>query len=197
MKRRFALMAPLLLGACSILPDRPYQEKRAWPLIVDQPNVRRPRTRGKVLLVRTVTAAPGLQDRGLLTLQADGSMRTSLYEEWIAPPAAAVEESLRRWLAGSGLFAAVVSPGSRGTPDLVLECELTALWADPAAHRTVAGIAFALFDERNRAQAVLAQHAVTGTAPLAALEPQASVDAQKQALADAFGQIEKDLAKFA
>lgn len=197
MKRRFALMAPLLLGACSILPDRPYQEKRAWPLTVARPTARRPRSRGKVLLVRTVTAAPGLQDRGLLTLQADGSMRTSFYEEWIAPPAAAVEESLRRWLAESGLFAAVIAPGSRGTADLVLECELTALWAEPAAHRAVAGLAFALFAGRYSAQALLVQHAVTGTAPLAKLEPQASADAQKQALADAFGQIEKGLAKFA
>ncbi len=98
MKRRVVLLAPLLLGACSILPDRPYQEKRAWPLTVDRPNAPRPRTRGKVLLVRSLTAAPGLQDRGLLTLQADGSMRTSVYEEWISPPALAVEASLRRGL---------------------------------------------------------------------------------------------------
>ncbi len=91
----------------------------------------------------------------------------------------------------------MISPGSRATPDLVLEFDLTALWADPAAHRAVAGLAFALLGERSRAQAVLAQRAVTGTAPLAALEPQASVDAQRQALADAFGQVEKDLAKFA
>src|SRR3712207_7059154 len=46
--------------------------------------------------------------------------------EWVAPPAELVEEALRRWLTGSGLFSAVTVPGSRARSDLVLETELTA-----------------------------------------------------------------------
>ena len=197
MKRRALLLAPWLMGACSVLPERPYAQKRDWPLAVRRPADLPSRAGGGVLLVRSLAAAPGLEERGLHALQPDGSMRVSYYEQWITPPAQGVEEALRQWLAASGLFAAVLAPGSRVAADLVLEGELTALWAEPAAARAVAGLAFALLDQRHGGAAVLAQQAVAGTAPLGAPNAPASVAAQQLALADAFGQIERSLAAFA
>ena len=44
------------------------------------------------------------------------------------PPAQAVEDGLRQWLAATGLFGAVLAPGSRLAADLVLEGDLTAFW---------------------------------------------------------------------
>ncbi len=197
MKRRAWLLAPLLAGACSVLPERPYAQKRDWPLAVRRPDELPSRASGGVLLVRGLAAAPGLEDRGLHALQADGSMRVSYYEQWITPPVQGVEEALRQWLAASGLFAAVLAPGSRVAADLVLEGELVALWTEPASHRAVAGIAYALLDQRHGATAVLTQQTVAGTAPLGAPNAPASVAAQQLALADAFGQIERGLAAFA
>jgi ABC-type uncharacterized transport system auxiliary subunit len=193
MKRRTLLLAPLLTGACSVLPERPYAQKRDWPLAVRRPVGQPPRAGGAVLLVRGLAAAPGLEDRGLHALQPDGSMRVSYYEQWITPPAQGVEETLRQWLAASGLFAAVLAPGSRAAADLVLEGELTALWTEPASGRAVAGLAYALLDQRHGAAAVLTQQVVVGTAPLRIPSAPASVDAQQRALADAFGQIERSL----
>lgn len=194
MKRRMLLAFPLLAGACSVLPERPYAQKRDWPLAVRRPTDVPPRRGGHVLLVRTMTTAPGLNDRGLHTLQQDGSMQIDYYEEWLVPPAQGVEDSLRYWLVASGQFAAVLSPGSRLTSDFALESDLTALWTDAGSGRAVAGISFVLLDQRRSSTAVLIQQTVTGTAPLEGTDAAAAVDAQKRAVADALARIEAFLA---
>ena len=78
-----------------------------------------PNPRGRVLLVRDVRAGPGLEVRGLQWLQRDGSVHVDFYEQWAVPPAQAVEDDLRQWLADAGLFRAVVAPGSRLNADFV------------------------------------------------------------------------------
>jgi ABC-type uncharacterized transport system auxiliary subunit len=134
MRRRLILgAAPAFLAGCSVLPTREYQQRRDWPLLPRRSTVAASRKRGRVLLIRTVSAAPGREARGVQWLLKDGSLNTDYYEQWAVPPAQAMEEALRRWLSDAGLFAAVVAPGSRITPDLVLEAELTALVADPQA----------------------------------------------------------------
>ena len=190
MKRRGLLAATLTLGACSVLPERPFEAKREWPLVVQRPAILPPRPGGGVLLVRSLTAAPGLEDRGLHTLQSDGSMVIAIYETWVSPPALAAEEQLRRWLGDAGLFAAVIGPGSRLTADFVLEAELTALWVDLATGRATAGLASALLGQRNGATRVLRQQAVRGSAAVTGAGAAAAVQAQCRALADAFAQTE-------
>ena len=138
-KRRAVLASLLGLGGCG-LSQRPYLERRQWPLIVRRPTTEPARPRGRVLLVRTVRAGPGLEARGLQSLQPDGSVKVDFYEEWAVPPAQAVEDDLRQWLAASGLFAAVLAPGSRLPADLVLEGDLTAFWADVPAMRARASL---------------------------------------------------------
>src|SRR5215472_8066786 len=131
MRRRRVLALPLLLAACG-LSERPYAERRQWPLLIRRPNALPPRTGGRILEVRPINAGPGLEVRGLQSLEGDGSLHTAFYEEWAVPPAEGIGDALRLWLAGSGKFGAVVAPGSRLTADLVLEGELTALWTEPA-----------------------------------------------------------------
>ena len=87
MNRR-ALLLPLLLAGCG-LSERPYAERRQWPLIAPRPTALPPRPGGKVLEVRGFRAGPGLEARGLQSLDADGSIRTGFYEEWAVPPAQA------------------------------------------------------------------------------------------------------------
>ena len=197
MKRRALLLAPLLVAACNALPERPYPQKRDWPLVVRRPAALPPRAGAGVLLLRGLAAAPGLEERGLHALQPDVSMRVSYYEEWLVAPALGIEDALRQWLADSGLFAAVLAPGSRMNADLVLEGELTALWTEAAARRAVAGLAYALLDQRHGAATVRDQRAISGTAPLTSPDAPASVAAQLRALAEVFGQIEQALAAFA
>lgn len=194
MRRRTMLLAPLGLAACQVVPQRPYQPTRIWPLEVARPRPLPPVPRGPVLLLRDMQAAPGLQSRPLLALQADGSLRGDAYETWSAPPAEAAGAALRGWLAGAGLFAAVLAPGSRLNASLILEAELTALWAEPAAHRARASIGFNLLSQRGSDTALLRQSVAEGIAPLDGDGAAALSAAQLQALAACFSQIEQTIA---
>ena len=108
-----------------------------------------PARRGPVLLLRSVRAAPGMDNRGLRIVGAGGQVDTEFYNEWAAPPVELVEEAMRQWLAGSGLFSAVVSPGSRLRAGVVLESELLRLQAEPRAGLARAGLAALLLAGRD------------------------------------------------
>ena len=168
MKRRL-LLAGLGLTGCSVLPQRPYLDRRDWPLEAHRDTTLPPRRFAPVLLVRSLRAAPDLGVRGLRTLQPDGSVRADPYEQWSVPPAEAVEDQLRAWLAASGLFAAVLAPGSRAHPDLVLEGELLTLIADPAHAISRAALGLVLLDLRPAASRVLLQAEIQAQAPLTQL----------------------------
>ena len=183
MRRRALLALPAALAGCSILPSRPYLERREWPLAARRPVSMPPRPNGPVLLVRTLRVAPGLEARGLQVLQPDGSVHTDFYEEWSVPPADAVEDSLRRWLAAAGLFSAVLAPGSRARADLALEGELLTLVADPAAGECRAALGLVLLDLRPAPVRVAKQAEVRGQATLAGRSAPAVAAAGNAALA--------------
>ena len=64
-----AALATALVGSgCSVLPSQPYLQRRDWPMVVRRPATLPSRPGGRVLLVRTVEAGPGLERRGLQTL---------------------------------------------------------------------------------------------------------------------------------
>jgi cholesterol transport system auxiliary component len=195
MKRRIMLTALVGVAGCSVLPSQPYVEKRDWPLAADRPTTLPPPQKGRVLLVRAVTAAPGLDRRGVQWLLPDGSLHIDYYEHWAVPPAQAAEESLRRWLAGSGLFAAVVGPGSRMNADLVLEGELTAFVGDPANGVARATLSVVLLDQKALTTTVMMQLSITGTAPLSSNRPQDVVGALRGALGSAMAQTEQAIAR--
>ncbi len=191
--RRRVLLLPLLLGACG-LSERPYAERREWPLVVRRPETLPPRRGGKVLLVRSLGAGPGLDQRGLQSMQPDGSIRTAFYEEWQVPPAEAVEDSLRRWLAASGLFAAVLAPGSRLPADLALEGELTALWTEPGGGRSDATLGVSVIDQTGAATRIVLQNSFSAYAPLGTPNPPDAAASMRASLALVFGQVEAALA---
>jgi ABC-type uncharacterized transport system auxiliary subunit len=190
--RRGFILLPLALAACG-LAERPYAERREWPLLVPRRKSLPPRSGGKVLEVRTLRAGPGLEARGLQSLEPDGSIRTAFYEEWAVPPAQGAEDALRRWLADSGRFAAVVAPGSRMPSDLVLEGELTALWSEPAAGRAHAAIGVVVVDQPGTVPRIVLQRTFSADAPLAGAAPPDDAAAQIAALAEVFRGIETAL----
>lgn len=195
--RRSLILALLALPACSVLPDRPHVEPRRFPLVPERPAGTGRRRGRRVLLVRVMRSAPGLDSRSLRTLGADGTVSTDFYNEWTAPPAELAEEAIRRWLGASGLFAAVVVSGSRARPDLVLETELTALVAEPAVRRARAGIAAVMLSEGGGdAGRVIGQFTIEGTAPLDGGTPAAAAVAMVAALAAALTELESKVAAF-
>jgi cholesterol transport system auxiliary component len=195
------LSLPASLGACSAI-NRPYQEVQRYALAPERPRREPPAKRAPVLLLRSVRAAPGMDNRGLRLVGGAGQVDTEFYNEWAAPPVELVEEAMRQWLAASGLFAAVVSPGSRLRAGLVLEAELLRLQAEPRNGLARAGLAALLLDEpRDGAQArILGQFTPEGTAPLAGgarredkMPASEAAAAMREALAAALAALERDL----
>ena len=194
MRRRSLLTGAAVLAGCSILPQQSPVQRRDWPLDVARIPALPARRRGKVLLVRGVRAAPGLEGRGLQWLQPDGSVHLDFYEEWAVPPAQAVEDELRQWLADAGLVGAVSAPGSRLNADLVLEGELTAFSADLKAGVARASLALVLLDQRPSPIRVLLQKTESAEVKLPGNDPPAIVEALKAALVEVLRQTERDVA---
>jgi ABC-type uncharacterized transport system auxiliary subunit len=193
MNRRLALA--FLLPGCSVLPDRPYVETRRYSLAASRPNDA-PRRSGSrdAVLVRDMRAGPGLDRRGLRSIRADGTLAIAAYAEWVAPPAEAVEASLREWLRTSGLFAGVAAPGSRISAALVLETELLALEVEATGAARVA-IAGLLVEETGLASVRLrGQFVARGSAPPEGDDDAAHARAMVAALAEALAGVEAELA---
>jgi cholesterol transport system auxiliary component len=194
MRRRRLLAGAAALGGCSVLPQAPYVQRRDWPLDVRREASLPPRPRGRVLLVRTIRAAPGLEARGLQWLQQDGSVHIDFYEQWAVPPAQAVEDDLRRWLADAGLFSAVVAPGSRLNADFILEGELDSFVADISANSARVAVALVLLDQRLTPTKVLLQKTESAETRLTGTEPPAIAAGLKAALVEVLRSAETDVA---
>jgi ABC-type uncharacterized transport system auxiliary subunit len=191
LSRRIVLLGSGVLAGCSVLPARPYQERREWPLDVPPPQAAGGMGR-KVLLLRALRGAPGMDTRGLRTILPDGAERIANWEEWAVPPPQGVEEDLRQWLAASGLFAAVVMPGSTVKADLVLEGELLALAADLPTGSARAALSVVLLREPG-SRPVL-QRSFVGTSPLQGQDGPALAAAMRAAVTSMLMQVQSAVA---
>jgi cholesterol transport system auxiliary component len=195
MKRRLLLSGVLALGSCSVLPSIPNVQQRDWPLDVRRPSALPPPPRGRTLMVRTIRAGSGLDVRGLQWLQSDGSVHVDFYEQWAVPPAQAVEDDLRRWLADAGLFSGVVAQGSRLSTDFVLEGELNSFVADLNAGVARVALALVLMDQRPNPIKVLLQKTERAEMKLDGSDPPAIATAMKAALSEVLRLSEADVAR--
>lgn len=189
-RRRLLLVAPLALSACaSLLPAQKYTPRVSWPLQPAPPASAPPAPGGPVLLVRPITAAPGLEARGLQSLAPDGSLSVDYYNLWAVPPADAVTQALLDWSQASGMFSAVITPGSRLQPDLILEGELTALLADRTHGEARVALTLVVIKPGTGGTAVpLRQALLQAAMPLPADNPAALAQAQAEALAQVLAQ---------
>jgi cholesterol transport system auxiliary component len=198
MKRRIVLAAPMLLAGCaSLLPKQTYIPRVSWPLNPQPPQSQAANEAGQVVLLRGLDAGPGMSDLAVQTLQADGSLTTSYYNQWAVTPAAAASEVLANWLTASGAFSAVVSPGSRLNASLIVEGELTELVSDLGRNQARAVLTLVVIQNTNGTTRPLAQQRIIGTAPLSGTGYGAQVSAQSAALANAIGQAVSLVTRFA
>lgn len=193
-RRRWLLATGVALAGCSVLPAQPYLQRRNWPLVVRRSTSLPANPRGRALLVRDLTAGPGLESNGLQWLQPDGSVHVDFYEQWAVPPAEAVTDDVRHWLADAGLFSAVLASGSRMNADFVLEGELDALLGDLGNNRARVALALVLLDQRPSTTKVLLQKTERVEVPLTGNDPPAIVQAVKAALAEVLRETEADIA---
>ncbi len=192
---RRALALPLagLVAACGNPLSRPYPEKQIFVLRAPRPGPRDPLPRPRLLLMRDVDAAAGVEARGLVTRLDDSRQQTDFWNEFALPPARLVDDQLRRWLDASGAVSAVLDSGSRARADVVLEPTLTALSADatdpqkPAAQVTMAVL---LLNAAQSPPRLAVQETIAQRVPIANTEPASIVAGMNQALVAIFARIE-------
>jgi cholesterol transport system auxiliary component len=190
-KRRLVVGATLLLGGCNTILQRPPAVQTVnWPLNVQRPHALPPRRHGKVLLVRDIGTAPGLEQQGVQWLLPNGSVHVDFYNQWVVPPAAAVTNDLRQWLAGSGMFAAVVGPGAVSAPDYTLEGTLLTFIGEPRTLTARAALTITLLNVGHASRAVLLQRTLQAVAPLPQDTPAGVAAGLRSALAQLLAETE-------
>ncbi|HUM07574.1 MAG TPA: ABC-type transport auxiliary lipoprotein family protein [Acidocella sp.] len=191
-RRRIVLAAPLALAACtSLLPAQKYTPRVNWPLQPAPPAAAANAGNGPVLMIRPIAPAPGLDSRGLQSLAGDGSLKVDYYNLWAVPPADAVTQALVDWSQASGAFFAVVTPGSRLQPALIVEGELTELLADPGRGEAHAALTLVLIKPAGALTGTalpVTQARLQATAPLQGEDPTAMAAAQNNALSGVLAQ---------
>lgn len=201
MKRRLLLLsAPLSLAGCgSLLPAQQYIPRTSWPLQPQPPAYKTPQANDPVLLVRAITPAPGLEQRGLQCLTKSGNLTTEYYNLWAVPPAEALTQGLISWAQASGDFSAVITPGSRLNPDLIIEGELSELLVDLATNQARAQMTLLIIKPALNLTGFaqpLAQVQLTATALVQNNSPGAQAASQSEAVANLLTQAMAILQRF-
>ncbi len=197
MKRRLMLAAPALLAGCaSILPKQTYIARISWPLNPQPPQSLPASPGGKIVLLRNLNAGPGMSDESIQTLNADGSLTTSYYNQWAVSPADAASEALQTWLTASGAFSAVVTPGSRLAANLIVEGEMTELLSDLTRNQARAVLTLVVIQDLNGNTSPLAQQRIIGIAPMNGTGYAGQAGAQSAALANAIQQAVSLVTRF-
>jgi cholesterol transport system auxiliary component len=195
MRRRCTLLAmPALLAACSNPLSRPFPDKQVFVLDAPRPGAPAPAARRRSIQVREVAGTTATDPRGLVRRLPGNRQDTDFWNEFAAPPARLVDDSLRRWLAASGAVDAVLDAGSRASAGLVLETTLLALHADltdaarPAAHVSLAVL---LLDPARTPPRIAGQAMIEERAPIAGTGAGAIVAGMNAALAACLARVEQ------
>jgi len=190
--RQAALFALPALAGCAAVSSSP--ERRLFTLDAPRPERAPPRPGAPVLLVRPVQPGPGTDQRGLVTRTGGQTVRTDFYSEFLTTPDVLVGESLRRWLGASGLFAAVVDPGSRLPSQFALETTLTALeGVSGSAPQARIALGVLLLDLRPRPASVARQAVIERSVPVSDLAAGSVAAGLNQALALVLADVEAAL----
>ena len=191
----FLLAAVVLASACL---SQPHPVKNVYGLMAEPADqaAQRPANR-RTLLVGTVTAAAGFDNRALVYRVGEDRFETDFYNEFLAPPARLLADQTAQYLDDRSRRVRVVK-----TPGLViahygLETYLECLYGDFTVEPPVAvlGIRFAVNDLRGSQPRILIDVTYRQTVPLAAKGPDALVAAMNEGLNLILTDLNLDLEK--
>ena len=176
---------------------RQYPTKRQYVVNVERSAATRSPGNG-VLQMRPVTAATEYDRKSLVYRTGELTFVDDFYNAFYVTPARMVSSVAHKWLADSGIFAAVVDPGSVAHADYLLELKLTDLYVDrrdEKAHVAVAGIEATLLSSGRPGPRAVFEKRYVASEPSSARNGDAYVQAWGAALATVLGELEDDIAK--
>jgi ABC-type uncharacterized transport system auxiliary subunit len=186
----------LLSTGCVGALKSDYPERRYYTLAAEREGKAAAPTGNAVLRIRRFTASKTSEGNELVTRLSASEYETDFYSQFFAPPAQQLTEQAQRWLAGSGLFAAVVGTGSSLPETHVLEGNVIALYADgrEKSHVATLELQFMLLRVSSDPTAVLLQKTYQAQEPRRDGAAQA-VEGWNAGLRKILAELEADLAK--
>lgn len=195
MRRRDLIVAAAALasGGCSF--SRPAAERQSYLLSVPAGASASPAGKTHVLRVNRFVVAQPFDGKGLVYRSSANRYDADFYHQFLAFPATMLTENTSAWLAGRGLFAAVVPMGSALTSSHVLEASVPALYGDFRAEAAAVLTMRFLLARDDSTGALLYDRLLERRVPLAARTPEALVQGMDAALAQILVELETDLRK--
>ncbi len=203
MTKRFRLSAALMLavlqlvwlGGCLGKLQQPPVEKRSFDLAM-QRSGGKAQPVGDALVVRRLGVSPRYAGRELVYRRDETSFVTDYYNVFFVSPSDMLTQGLREWLAAGGLYRHVLEPSSLARPQLWLEGNVSEFYGDYSGSQAKAVVAmqFALLDENGPETRIEFSGEYRREVPCAGKDPKALVLAMRQAVAEIYGELEKDLA---
>ncbi|RKY06093.1 MAG: hypothetical protein DRP56_08035 [Planctomycetota bacterium] len=151
-----------------------------------------------ILAVQPFSIAPAFGGKGLIYRTGDNQYESDFYNEYFVSPAAMMTEQTRNWLAGSGVFARVLSPVSSVEPTDILEGHIKQIAADlrdKATPQAVLEITFYLLGQHKRQRTIRFQKTYLAAHLLESKTAPACIAALNQCLTEILQDLEKDLNK--
>ena len=194
-----AVFLALPLAASCVKLERQPIEKRFYALETTRPQAVQAAGQASPasLLVRRLHVSPRASGRELVYRTAPSAWTADYYNVFFVAPADMLTQDLRAWLGGSALCANVLDPGSLAAYDYILEGNVTSLHGDfaLAPAQAVVEMQFLLLKAGSDERQVLLTREYRKTAPLSGRSPQEVVQAEREAVAAVFAELEADLRK--
>ena len=190
MKILSVLLLAAILAACG--NDRPVVQRQLFMIQTERPG-RPVQPVAESLRIGRVAMASPFDERALVYRRDDVRYETDIYNQFASDPADMLADAIAGWLRQSGLFRRVVPPGAAGGADYRLETSVSSLYVDfqvepPAA---VLDVRWRLTKEGESGSVL--ELDCRERADLKERSPEGAVRAQRQALEQALGRLERAL----
>jgi len=149
------------------------------------------------LRVRNLQIAAPFEGRGFVYRNSEQNYETDFYHEFLVAPQSMLTDQVRRWLAASGRFRAVLDPASKLDATHSLEGNVTALYADfrnKDAPKAVLEMHFLLVSDQSASPQIAFQKDYRKEASAENRSPEALVKAWSSAFAEILTDLDRSLA---
>ena len=187
------LAAALIVGGCT--GGSPRNEQHFILEAVRQGGPVQPVADGS-LQVHRFSVDAAFMAKNLIYRLGEFQYETDAYRQFLISPGTMIAERTRDWLAGSGLFSAVLPLGSRIVPDYTLEANVIALYGDftdQASPTAVMEIRFFLLENAAGREKVVHAEAYRVTNAVPSRGTEEFIDALNRNLMEILTRLESDL----